>query len=329
MANCETTVDESPTRLRLDRLGDQLHSSLPVLLGPVGSIGELRVLPSSSNVADDPSKILIKNVQAQPIAVVLCSNTFAPKLVERGVKLADASRRLIGERLGSVVLVPILTGEIDGLSFAVLPWHPPLATSRWRWLLQCRLLRPRVLGWLREATRVAAETHREVGLPHDFKDPLVYMKQHESVSDEVRSGVRAALERLEMGAWRPSHTFDHNDLWKRNLLRAPSPVQPSTSIYPFVVIDWLGANPRGYGMYDLIRLADSLRLERTGLRKEIEVHCSALNCELIDARGHLLAALGRLGMNIECFPTDVYVKLVEFCWQMLLWAQGDVRQRPA
>ncbi len=63
---------------------------------------------------------------------------------------------------------------------------------------------------------------------------------------------------------------------------------------------------RGYGIYDLLGLAESTKLRGYRLRKEIESHCDILGCEFADARSHLLAALGHRGMNLGYWPFAEY-----------------------
>ena len=117
------------------------------------------------------------------------------------------------------------------------------------------------------------------------------------ISDRVRAAALETLERLADGTWSPRHVLMHNDLWKGNILLDYSPVsQIKNSSFQerFVITDWAGSMIRGYGMYDLIRLAQSLNLGAKQLRKNVTAHCLILGCDFADARCHLLSALSYL-----------------------------------
>ena len=89
------------------------------------------------------------------------------------------------------------------------------------------------------------------------------------------------------------------------------------ALYPFIVIDWPGAKMRGYLMYDLLRLANSMRLSTRALRREVLRHCQIVDIEPVSARGHLLAGLGYLGLNLGCFPPEVYAETSRICFNNL------------
>ena len=76
-----------------------------------------------------------------------------------------------------------------------------------------------------------------------------------------------------------------------------------------------------------MRLADSLRLARGTLVHQVREYCAALGCELVDAKGYLLAGLGELGMSPGHFPRDRYVSLVNRCCEGLFPALGRIGER--
>lgn len=310
------TIDE----IGLDALRERLGHRLPGLRESAEPIGSLELLDRRSIVSDDPSKVLVRGLGGRPLAMALCSCSAAPRLAERGARRAEASRHVLGEHLGSVILEPVLTGEIGGLTFVVLPWYESLATSHWGWAVQRTWLRPFALRWLREANHAAVRHHRGTEARQSFVTALEHLAGR-SLSDPIRREVDYFLERLERGRWVPSHTLDHNDLWSSNFLRAHSRVHERRSEFPFVIIDWLGAQPKGYGMYDLVRLAESMQVGRLTLRHEIAGHCEALGCEPADAGGHLLACLGGLGIHLEHFPEERFAGLVQWSWSILRSAQ--------
>ena len=76
-------------------------------------------------------------------------------------------------------------------------------------------------------------------------------------------------------------------------------------------------------MYDLIRLARALKMSNAQLRTQLIAHSTALECELQDSQGHLLAALGRMHIHLEHFPERNFVRTFLACWQSIQHAIGD------
>jgi len=116
--------------------------------GGLGGISELE--SPAEGVADSPSKHLIRNASGEPVAVMLRSQPVAPGLIARSVVKASLAREALGDDLGRVIVPPMISGESNGVSFAVYPWRMPLSNSRWLWPLQRALLRtpgvPRIGG---------------------------------------------------------------------------------------------------------------------------------------------------------------------------------------
>jgi thiamine kinase-like enzyme len=79
----------------------------------------------------------------------------------------------------------------------------------------------------------------------------------------------------------------------------------------FVVIDWCGASPTGRPLFDLIRIAESMRVPHARLAEELNAHCAQLGGSIDDAVAHTAAALAELGANLECFPVEHYRALAD------------------
>lgn len=279
-----------------------------VTLEPLGRLKEL---------ADATTKVLVRTISG-PIAVIICSRPAAPDLVARGSRNAEKIRNLIGETLGDAIIRPMGQGEADGRSYAIFPYCRDL--SKWRPLRIAQRLRIQgaLLTWLRQATVKASERHGADGsAAESFADVLEHLGRQALFDDGIQRAIRHALKRLELGEWRPGHTFDHNDLYLSNIMLPVRSGPSGRPRYPFVLIDWAGANPKGFGIYDLIRLARAINLSPGSLRRELSAHSEALQCRLQDSPGHLLASLGWLHKNREHFPEHRYVKTVQACWATL------------
>lgn len=301
-----------------DRTLAALHEALAPVRKRLGATASLPRRGGGNHVADATTKVELVNPRGRSVAVVLCASERSPNMVARGMSTARHARGLLGSALGSVILEPLDAGEIDGRSYVVLPLCRELRRSHVGWKLQRRWLTPFVLRWLHATAQVSS---RAPGA--DFHTPLLHMRRRSGLPAEIQDMATKALARLDSGRWTPRHCLDHNDLWKNNILLPPRSLAGHNPVYPFVVIDWVGANPRGHGMYDLIRFCKSMRLPPERIARELGPHCAALGCDPEDAGGHLVASLGWLGMNLEEFPPERFVALGESCCRTLREAQAS------
>jgi hypothetical protein len=297
----------------------------PQVTAPARGRGRWKVslLPGAPLVADSAAKVVIRDGGGKPAAILLCSSSLAPDQVSRALAMAARARQLLGSGAGKAILDPLVRGQVEGLSYAVFPWCWPLSSHRLGWPLQRRRLRPRLLDWLRQKLRVTMCDPAPAEVEASFLAPLGHIARSTDLAAEVRAAAEFAARRLHDGLWRPRLILVHNDLWKGNiLLRRPESFLGWRRKPPFVVIDWAGAREKGPPFYDLVRLADSLRLARGALARQVRWYCAALGCERVDAKGYLLAGLGELGMFPGHFPRARYVGLVHRCCQGLFPALG-------
>ena len=291
----------------LDRLEQRIGEQ--VTLTPLGKLKEL---------PDATTKVLIQTITKRPVAVIICSRPVAPELIARGIQMAEQIRVLIGEPLGEAIIKPLGHGEVDGRSYVILPYCRDLSTCRpIRIAQRLRIQRP-LLTWLRLATAKAAEKHRSgPSVSQSYAAVLAHLERQRLFDQGIQAAIRHALKRLDADKWRPCHAFDHNDLHLGNIMLPVRSGLNGRPQFPLVLIDWVGANPKGFGIYDLIRLARSVNLSPRALRRELTAHSGALHCELEDIGGHLLAALGRLHQHLEHFPEQRFVAMVNACWQQI------------
>jgi len=278
--------------------------------GGLGSIFELE--SPAEGVADSPSKHLIRNASGEPVAVVLRSQRVAPGLIARSVVKASIARKALGDDLGRVIVSPMISGELNDVSFAVYPWRMPLSNSRWLWPLQRAVLRAPLLRWLQRATRKTVGMVDGEAIRSGFHEPLRHMAASAVFGETIRAAAREAIDRLAAGSWKPRYVLAHNDLWKGNVLLQPRADRDVVS-RDFVLIDWAGSELGGYAFYDLARLTMSMQVSGRRLTRELRTHCSILECELVDAKGYLLACLGYLGTHLEYFPAHRYREMVRVC----------------
>lgn len=153
-----------------------------------------------------------------------------------------------------------------------------------------------------------------------FKEKLDHLIIQPFLDSDIKKCIKKSISRLETGEWTPRHSIDHNDLWLGNVMLADRDDYNPKPSPPFVLIDWAGANPQGYGIYDLIRLSLTLRLFTRTLHHELIAHSKALQCSFEDVIGHFFASLGHLHQHLECFPESRYIQTFRNCWAALTQA---------
>lgn len=267
-------------------------------------------------VADDVTKLLVRDAGGRPRCVAMVAAPADPHLVRRGADRARLVRERLGPDLGAAVLLPLAEGEADGRSYAVYPYCKPAARAGLAAKLQAPRLRPLVTGWLAAATEATARPADPQRIPGAFREPLEQLAANPGMAAPVRAAAERALGRLASGAWQPRHAVMHGDFWLGNVLFTQDPAR-TDRFRRIAIIDWPGASTEGYGLYDLVRLAMSMKLSPGALRAQAARHARALGCDPGDARSHLVAALADLGTHLGHFPPDRYAALAARCLETL------------
>ena len=296
---------ESCVRLHTDLLqSENLFEGLP---HTAGGIRPICPEDEDGETLDSPSKSVLIDVAGHPFGVLMLSNAVNEKFVSRAVDQARIAKEMLGEKLGNVILETAAEGVFRGLSYAVWPFREPLSSARFSRFLQKKILAPRALRWLREASERTRREVDETAASQSYGRPLEFISTHASLPPAMREAAKDAIARLESGVWRPFYTLEHGDFWFGNMLL---PTKSTRRFHPlgFVLIDWGGSKSEGNPFLDLLRFGKSVGLRDRGLRMEIAHLCRVLRCDSCGARSYLLAALGTLGMNLEYFPETRYLE---------------------
>lgn len=241
-------------------------------------------------------------------------------MVARAMQRAAAARRALAPAEAAAILEPVLETRLNGMSCALLRYCHPLSDHRLIWRIQRRLLRPRLSEWL---FRVAQQTRAEA-TPAEcsacFGEPLERIAGEAAMAPALRADARRAVQRLLDGSWRPRHVLMHGDMWKGNVLIEPPTSLPGRRAWQdrFIVIDWPGSMTRGYAIYDLVRMASSMKMGPDALTRELQRHCEVLEAEAEDASAYLLSALGHVALNLEHFPIEQFVAMAHSCHDTLM-----------
>jgi len=285
-----------------------------------GQLGGVSRLCPAKGVADDVTKLVVTSRDGRRVAVLRISPAAFPEAVAGDAEAAERVRELLGDELGRVILSPLLTGEVNGRVFAMLPYCGPLSGSRLGWAMQRRWLGPTILNWLGRMTAATLREASEDQVETDFRLPLEFTAANERLGEPIRQEASKALRLLSQGLWQPRYVLAHNDLWKDNILLRRGMLsfgRSSGEFGAFAVIDWGASMLKGHAIYDLMRLGQSLRLSQRRARAELHRHCQILGTNVAGAKAYLLAALGHLGMHLDQFPVASYVACAEACCGML------------
>jgi hypothetical protein len=222
--------------------------------------------------------------------VAIVSPGADPHAVAGHVRRAEEARDALG-RLGRVILEPLRVGTLNGVDYAVYPYRRPVRI-RLRILRDARRtsIGKRILPWLRLATEMTAREACGDELRSGFAAPLARLAEEPSMPRRIRRAAEESLGRLEEKAWRPRTAIMHDDLNLHNVLTTSG---LWASLSRMIIIDWERSSIRGCPFYDLVGMTMWMKLGKRRLRAEFESHCDILDCELVDARSYMLAALGR------------------------------------
>jgi len=294
-------------------LGRLLEEPLADALSPRYGKLEISLLSHTSMVADGTTVLLLRDSAGQRRAVAICSAPAAPDMVRRAMNRAREAKAILGASIGAPILDPLAERSVEGLSYAVLPYCKKLSEFRAVWWPQRALLRPLILDWLARVTECTTRGVEPAITHRDFAERLQRMASLKPLSEGLRAAAKWSAARLDDGAWTPRHVLMHGDLWKGNIL-----IRPANGVAEqwrwrerFVIIDWGGWEIHGYPIYDLVRLAQSIRLPARGLRSEVYRHCQLLGCEPADAKSNLLAALGHIHLNLEHLPFGRFAHIAD------------------
>lgn len=239
--------------------------------------------------------------------VLLVSAARFPDASAKEVEKMRDMQKCLGSHAGRVLLDVVGHGRADGRSFLIVPRCKPLLNGRVLHRLACWQVRARVLQWLRDVAVLVSAPDADAR--QQFLESLAALHAMQVMPDAIRSAACEHMDRLQSGQTRARHVPMHGDLWAGNLMHRPDG--------RLAVIDWGGSAVRGYGIYDLIRVASSLRLPQRLLARELAWHVQTLGDVQHGAQLHLLAALGYYARNLGEFPEHRFALLAQSCWAEL------------
>lgn len=266
-------------------------------------VKNLTLMRKKGTVADSQAVYLVDDHYVLHVAPA----AFPETSVEDARKALAMRERLGTDAAGRFVLEVSGQGRIGERTFSITPRCTPLGPGKIRGRIARLMARGEVLRWLRQ---VAASADPPDQAARDaFLASLAALQSIATLPDDIRRACERPMQQVLAGQLAPRHVPMHGDLWHGNVMRRDDG--------RLVVIDWGGSNPRGYGIYDLVRCAQSFGLSQRKLAQEVRWHGQALG-SITDAPAlHLLGALGYYARNLGEFPLPRFVDLATDCYRVL------------
>lgn len=263
-------------------------------------------------IHDTTSKFFLPGVTPETDAVLMVSRKEYPDSMDRAANNTRKAQNVLSSSCSGVVVTPIIDGYFAGLSFVVWPKHQPLSSSRIIRKFQKKWLEHRVFSWLIEIAKDSmVRDLDEKSIDQYLRSPLECVALNLRQSDNVRSHAKKALQHLNTKQWKPVTILQHSDFWLGNILLLKKNSQFSNNPFGFCVIDWGGALTEGAPIFDMVRFCISSGISLSRARKEFLRYSQAIGVEAKELIYFLICALGLIGMNLEQFPENRYLKMCE------------------
>jgi hypothetical protein len=302
-------------------LPDEVRERIDGFLRPAREVAFIDRLPLPKLVEDYCEKFVALDRAGRPAAFIALSPATHRESVREAADMSRAIRQRLGEPWGNAVLTPWYVGDLEGRSYSITAYCPPISRGRWSGRWQRLRLAGAILHWLAGVSR--ASVHDVADVHAAVHEPLAALAGHARSDKATRLAAKSALDELDRGLWRPRGVVAHNDLWWGNFVRPPDGDRQGM---PFHVIDWAGASASGMPFYDLVRIASSLNLGRLRFRHALREHCSILGCRPEQSRHYLCVAFGRLLRNLGEWPEEQFVGTARSC---LRYVDDAIGARPA
>lgn len=247
-----------------------------------------------------------------------------PPAVSNACLKAKAFAVAVGSPIDRAVLLPIAEGECGQRSLAVFPFVRPFALNGARFRIERLIFAPAVLRWLHKIATLSQTGANRSELAATYTANLDALLGAPGIYPGLAKASARAIEKMNSNKFLPRAVPMHGDLWLGNLLR-----HARRNRLDFVIIDWGGSLVQGFPVFDLVRLAISLRFSPQRLRRELTRHANALGCSLIDTQVYLLAALGHFARHRGEMPIEAFNDMAWNCYTSHLHAAGLDRDSSA
>jgi hypothetical protein len=259
---------------------------------------EISVVPlqGARPLPDSSSTYVLRSGTHQWVLKV--SSRVAPGMVKRACDRQRLVRARLSEPAAEAIELPLIEGEIDGLTYALWPRRTPLSENRYLRRLQTMSMSPRILRWLSD---VASQTVEKVE-GRVLAERVGHLLSVDALPQEIKDLAKRAAEEFSADRIQAATVAQHDDLWPGNVLKAGNSLG-------FIVIDWAGGRLDGAPYYDLVKWASWCRFSPKATRDALKTYGEKIGLPAATALPHTLAGLGFLHTHLEYFPEHRFVEL--------------------
>jgi hypothetical protein len=279
-------------------------SLLAMCRGVVGGVNSMKRLNTVNQLPDATLKFIALNSCGRPVAFVHWSNELFPDAALVSCSSSTFARDNLGEKLGELIAMPVLQGEVLSRSFSIYPMlYSPSGrlSSKLAYLLASKT----VASWLREIALKTVRPLSEHEMDALVLHPLNYIAGLQLIPAQYNLLAAEGLALVGDYSWRPRVVFSHNDFWVGNVMFSSAAKWPGVP----QVIDWGASSVSGIPFFDSIRYVKSARLPSGILRYMIKQQLIATQSSPRSGLFNLVAGLGRLGLNRDRFPEARFAQL--------------------
>lgn len=280
-------------------------------LHSLGGFGKIELFEYHANLPSSTGKSLIYNAFGKKIAFMSFSPIDGENLTLKALEVSRQIKKEIDLKDSEAILEPIITGTTEGIHFVVWPYLKSISNNKILRYIQLILLKQPIISWLFSVTRYSLTATDAMEKEISFIDPLESFITNKGISVEIRNVGKEIIHKLKNGSFTPYFVIAHNDLWVGNILLQRSKYQK------FTIIDWAGANLKGYPIHDLLCIAIMLKLSKRELSRELRNYCNIINCPINHSIFHLVAGLAYLGQNLNNFPEENYLQVVDYLYSYI------------
>ena len=270
---------------------------------------KLKPLLVNALVEDATKKYLVFTRAQQAKAFVLVASVKTPQSVKSANEKMHAISEKIGAELTKNLLMPLEISEIDGLSYSISRYFKPLHKNRLLHRLDAWRIRGSLIQWVTDVANISQTKANTTEQHESFIQNLQAIASLPSLKQAFKTTALAAIKAIEEGSWQPKFVCAHNDLWLGNVLNSDES--------KFVIIDWDGARVNGYAFYDLVRLAQALKLSKRTLKPAVSAYCQVMQCNTQQAEYYLISAFASSYLELGGWQQERFIYLLEGCMKTL------------
>ena len=286
-----------------ERHGDRFDAASITPLG----LPAIRLQTSVSTV-----HFRIRGVNAEDDAIISVSNSTFPDAVAGAIACADAFATAVGKDGAAPMVRPSAAGRWNKQSYAFWPEFQPLSDFGPLRRVQIMSINQTLFAWL---SKICMNSKRMIEQQQAFTDryltPIESLLSDSDFSAGVKRAAEKALATVQRSSFQAVSIAHHGDLWRGNVMINKKWPRPLHRRHEFHVIDWGGAGADGYPYVDLVRYLVSCNAGKDVIDREITSYSAACGLNGGQAQTYICASMGQLGLNLNEFPKDQYLRLCD------------------